>query len=280
MIKLEDQVIEMKQFPDGTFSTKLAAPVDEAGNVKESVTITWMFRDNAELVSLIFLTKHLRASGVKDIDLYMPYIPNARQDRVKNPEDIFTLKYFAQTINDMNFRSVRVLDPHSYVSEALIDRVKIDTPEYMIKLVLEDIAEGEDIAGNLADTDNIVMFYPDEGAMKRYSGKFKNPYAFGIKKRDWKTGNILGLDVAGETSLIPGNDILIVDDICSRGGTFYHSAKKLKELGAGNIYLYISHCENTILEGEVLTSGLIEKVYTTDSIFTEEHEKVEVFELC
>jgi ribose-phosphate pyrophosphokinase len=60
------------------------------------------------------------------------------------------------------------------------------------------------------------------------------------------------------------------------GGTFYHSAKKLKELGAAKIYLYISHCESSILKGEVLTSGLIEKVYTTDSIFTQKHEKIEV----
>ena len=70
--------------------------------------------------------------------------------------------------------------------------------------------------------------------------------------------------------------ILIVDDICSRGGTFYHSAKKLKELGAKEIYLYISHCENTILEGEVLSSGLIEKVFTTDSLLTGEDERIEV----
>ena len=75
---------------------------------------------------------------------------------------------------------------------------------------------------------------------------------------------------------IKGKNILIVDDICSRGGTFYHSAKKLKELGANKIYLYISHCENTILEGDLLTSGLIEKVFTTNSIFTKKHEKIEV----
>ena len=76
--------------------------------------------------------------------------------------------------------------------------------------------------------------------------------------------------------LIEGSRILIVDDICSKGGTFYHSAKKLKELGAKEVYLYISHCENSILQGEVLTSGLIERVFTTDSILTEEHEKITV----
>ena len=115
--------------------------------------------------------------------------------------------------------------------------------------------------------------------MKRYSGLVSKPYAFGIKKRNWETGKIEGLDVAGSVDKIAGKDILIVDDICSRGGTFYHSAKKLKELGANKIYLYVTHCENTILEGDLLTSGLIEKVYTTNSIFTKEHEMIEVFEL-
>ena len=128
-------------------------------------------------------------------------------------------------------------------------------------------------------TDNLLMFYPDEGAMKRYSGMVKLPYAFGIKKRDWETGKILGLDVSGNVDDIAGKNILIVDDICSRGGTFYHSAKKLKELGANKIYLYVSHCENTILDGDLLTSDLVEKVYTTDSIFTKEHEMIEVIKL-
>jgi ribose-phosphate pyrophosphokinase len=123
---------------------------------------------------------------------------------------------------------------------------------------------------------SLTMFYPDEGAMKRYAGMFNLPYAFGIKKRNWETGQIEGLDVAGAVDEISGRDILIVDDICSRGGTFYHSAKKLKELGARDIYLYVSHCENTILEGELLKDDLIKKVYTTNSIFTKSHEKIEV----
>ena len=79
--------------------------------------------------------------------------------------------------------------------------------------------------------------------------------------------------------VVNGKDVLIIDDICSRGGTFFYAAKALKEAGAKNIYLYVTHCENTILEGELLTCGLIEKVYTTNSIFTKEHEKIEVFEL-
>ena len=126
--------------------------------------------------------------------------------------------------------------------------------------------------------ENVLLFYPDEGAMKRYSAMCDKPYVFGMKKRDWTTGQIQGLDVQGQTELIKGSKVLIVDDICSRGGTFYHSAKALKNLGAGEIYLYVSHCENSILEGDLLTSNLVETVFTTNSIFTKQHEKITVME--
>ena len=48
-------------------------------------------------------------------------------------------------------------------------------------------------------------------------------------------------------------------------------------LSTGEIYLYVSHCENTILEGEIPNTDLIQKVYTTDSIFTGCHEKITVW---
>lgn len=262
MIKLQGKIVEQNHFPDGTLLMKCNAKKGSVG------TITWQYENDAELFSLYSLKKHLdRVIPGWVPHLYLPYIPHARQDRVKSEEDIFTLKYFAEIINSLEFETVGVIDPHSSVSEALINNIEVISPKCFIQKVLNDI-----------DTDNLLMFYPDEGAMKRYSGMVEMEYAFGIKKRDWATGKIQGLELMNK-EIVEGSNVLIVDDICSRGGTFYHSAKALKEAGAKEIYLYITHCENTILEGELLTSGLIEKVYTTNSIFTKKHEKIEVFEL-
>ena len=261
MIKLNEQIIEQNHFPDGTLLMKCKPEQGKIG------TIIWQYESDAELFALYSLKKHLDCVLPGwNVYLFLPYIPNARQDRVKSEEDIFTLKYFAEIINSLKFERVYVLDPHSSVSEALIENVKVISPT-------------EYIANAIVECDPDLIFYPDEGAMKRYSSMAEKEYSFGIKKRDWATGKIEGFDVAGCTDKIKGSRILIVDDICSRGGTFYHSAKKLKELGAKEIYLYITHCENTILDGELLTSGLIEKVYTTNSIFTKEHEKIKIFEL-
>lgn len=262
MITVNGHDVNIDSFPDGTILMKqglVFAP---------GVIIAWKYENDREFLALIYLVKHLRRLGYQTIDLVMPYIPNARMDRVKNVDDVFTLKYFCELLNDLELSSVTVLDPHSNVSEALIDNIIVKNPKKQIETVYNKLT-----ADGLND---ILLFYPDEGACKRLSTLIKAPYAFGIKKRDWATGQILGLDVAGDIGYIAGRDILIVDDICSRGGTFLHAAKKLKELGARNIYLYVSHCENTILEGELLTSGLIERVFTTDSIFTASHRKVEV----
>lgn len=259
MIKVDNIVVEANQFPDHTLLVK--APTLKG--YSKFCSIEWKYENDAELFTLICLRKHY---GQAKVILWMDYCPHARMDRVKEDNDVFTLKYFAEVINDLNFTQVNILDPHSSVCTALINNVRVLSPVPYIKEAIDDCKPD-------------ILFYPDEGAMKRYSSMTNKAYAFGIKRRDWTTGKIEGLDVAGCIDKIKDSRILIVDDICSRGGTFYHSAKKLKELGAKEIYLYITHCENTILEGELLASGLIEKVYTTNSIFTKEHEKIEVFEL-
>ena len=278
MITINGKVVNIDYFPDGTLCLK-ENPTDNLmflssvlNGGKYKAVIKWNYENNEELVVLIFFTKHLRRIGFNHIELKMPYIPNARQDRVKSNKDVFTLKYFAEIINYLNFDKVTVLDPHSSVSEALFNNLKIETPYDYIKTAFDSINE----KCVVSEENPLIVFYPDEGAMKRYSDLFALPYAFGIKKRDWNTGKILGLEVSGATDKIKGNRVIIVDDICSRGGTFYHSAKKLKELGAKEIYLYVSHCENTILDGDLIHSNLIETVYTTDSIFTKKHEKIEV----
>ena len=268
MIKLNGKIVKQEHFPDNSLRIEpisdyyLEFPSFSGGELPEK--ITWHYENDAELFTVICLRKHYNN---KKVILEMPYCPHARMDRVKNDNDFFTLKYFADIINSLNFSEVIIHDPHSNVCSALINNVRIIRPIDNIRMVLDDINSNE-----------MIAFYPDEGAMKRGTDYLYGHYAFGIKKRDWDTGEILGLEVINK-EIVANRDVLIIDDICSRGGTFLQSAKKLKELGANKIYLYITHCENTILKGELLTSGLIEKVYTTNSIFTEEHEKIEVIKL-
>ncbi len=263
MIKINGVELQKTYFPDGTLHLKHVA--EEGENTK----IEWKYENNEELVSLIFITNHLREKINGDIELYMPYVPNARQDRTKNPQDIFMLKYFAGVINSLGFSKVYILDPHSDVTSALIDRVvQMPVEPYIQQAIkLSGISKEKDI-----------VFFPDSGSQKRYSDESKYPYAFGIKQRDWATGEIKGLEVSGDIPKEPF-DVLIIDDISSYGGTFYFAAKKLKELGARNIDLYITHCENSILDGKLMDGDLINHIYTTSSLFTKEHDKITIIKL-
>ena len=278
MIQLNEHIIGNDRFPDGTLLMKLPF------SPKPSNEIRWHYENDAELFKLICLVKAMREmyKGVR-IDLFMPYLPNARQDRVKNPEDVFTLKYFCEVINSLEFDTVFVTDVHSNVGLALLDRVREIKPWGQIHNALTKITfmETGDVMHEAREEcyKNLLLFYPDEGAMKRYSGEMGMPYIFGVKDRDWKTGQIKRLNLAGDVSMIEGKNILIIDDICSKGGTFYYAAKELKEAGAANIYLYVTHCENTIYEGELLKEdSLIKHIFTTNSLLTAPNEKMTIVE--
>ncbi|MFG6368010.1 MAG: ribose-phosphate pyrophosphokinase [Lachnospiraceae bacterium] len=271
MIRINNKKIVINHFPDGTLLLKETFEnTTELEQRDTEIEIKWNYENNEELLAIYFLTRHLQEAGWHRIILNMPYIPNARQDRVKNPEDVFTLKYFAELINSLAFTEIRVLDAHSNVSLALFDRVKQYTPQQYIERV---IAEIEQSTGKKP-----LMFYPDEGAEKRYSSMVALPYCFGLKQRDWSTGEITGLSAAGEIGRIAGSDVLIVDDICSYGGTFIRSAETLTALGAKNLYLFVSHCEDSALKGKLCTCGYFKRIYTTDSIFRkEENSSITVF---
>ena len=257
MIKVGNVEIKQGQFPDGTLLMKFDPNGDEF-DTRGNILVEWYYENDAELFSLICVKRHLdRVYSYSDVVLEMPYIPHARMDRVKSDADVFTLKYFCEVINSLNFKVVHVRDAHSNVSLALLNNV-IDegVRGYVVAAAKESGAE--------------ALFFPDEGAMKRYSEHFAVPYAFGMKKRDWETGKILGLDIINAEN-IKDKNVLIVDDICSRGGTFFYAAKALKAAGAKSVSLYVTHLERTVILGEMAsTDGLVDHIYTTKSIFPEE----------
>lgn len=251
MIRINGKVIEKNAFPDGTLRVQ-AIDIPEDTNV---IVFTWNYEDDSELFMLQALVD--KYEDYAQI-LVMPYIPHARMDRVKNAEDVFTLKSFCKIINSMNFKAVHVLDPHSDVSTALLDRVVVINGVEWVQAIIEN-----KMVSILPEDEDFVFFYPDAGAAKRYSTD--KVYTYGIKKRNWETGKIESLEIA-DPNVVKDKTVFIVDDICSYGGTFSRAAAVLKEAGAKDIILFVSHCEYNIFKGSVFTDGNIKAVITTNSI--------------
>lgn len=266
MIKLNGRKIELKRFPNGE------RVFDKNVLVCGHCTLEWYYEDDSEIFDLMVIKNEIDEKSNSVVSLDIKYMPYSRMDR-ENENYVFTLKYLSRFINSLNFDTVSILEPHSDVTCALLNRSVSEsyTYKFVTKIMMDSVKSITDF----------VLYFPDAGAQKRYSGMFKVPNLVGFKERDFKTGEITSLQVVGEIDT--SKTVIIVDDLCSKGGTFIQSASKLKELGYQDIYLYVTHCENTIYDGDIFKTDYIKHVYTTDSIFKSYNEqktdKITVFKI-
>lgn len=288
MIKFNDILINVGKFPNNEsyIDFEITRELKEKNNF-----IFFKFENDAEFMYLKFLKDFLVDNGIENISLIMPYIPYSRMDR-KEEKRLFTLKSVARFINDLNFKKVVIWEPHSEVSVALFDRIEVKNTTYDIAMKLmyqlSDLANHQEklcvdknpyeVIKEECSLNDVYLIYPDNGAAKRYEKQFKYEKFITCKKnRDFNTGRINSLELELDNDCIKPKIAIIVDDLSSRGGTFQLTAQKLKaELAVEKIFLVVTHCENTIFDGEVLTGNLIDAVYTTDSILSadKKHEKL------
>lgn len=254
MLKVNGTIIPQQNFRDNTL--KMFVNPNTVIPHSFTLTISWFYENDAELFALQCLVDHVkkyRGSKFSEIDLELPYVPHARMDRVKNPEDVFTLKTFCNIINQMGFDHVIIFDPHSDVTPALLNNV-----EYFNYKIFHESA-----LTYCGDRNEMVYCFPDAGAAKRYSTN--EPYTYAIKKRNWETHEIESLVLADPT-VVKDKDVIVVDDICSFGGTFVRAAQALKDAGAKNIFVIVSHCEKNIFLGDIFKNDNIKRVITSNSL--------------
>ncbi|MFD0587645.1 ribose-phosphate pyrophosphokinase [Paenibacillus sp. GCM10027627] len=264
MIKLNGKVLDFEKFPNG--ETRVNG--EQINVYQEDVNqIEFKYKDDSDLIKLLFVKRHLDKLNTRTY-LIVYYMPYSRMDRVEG-DSVFTLKYVSELINSLNFEQVTIVEPHSDVTPALINKSKAIYPSLnLLKDVVKEV-------GFNADTD--YLFFPDQGAAKRYSKIEGYKSLVGFKERDFQTGQINSLQLVGEKPQ-HGFKAIIVDDLCSFGGTFILSAEQLKAAGATEIYLLVAHCEESIYKGKIFNTDLINKVFTTNTIIKEsKNEKIKLF---
>lgn len=239
--------------------------------VAESVTITLPYMQDSEIIKLALIVDALRRAGCKSMQLKIPYFPAARQDRVCNTGEPLSVKVYADLINSMEFDKVVVFDPHSDVTPALINNVEVVDNCDFVGLVFSRL-NGEIVDGKSTDfLKRAVLVSPDAGSNKKVANAAKYLYTRGYKDvpvvradklRNVATGEIIETTVYVDD--LTGKHCIIVDDICSKGGTFCALAKALKAKGAEKVYLVVSHYEGTA-NLRILKESGIDKVFTTSS---------------
>jgi ribose-phosphate pyrophosphokinase len=264
---IETQVREWT-FPDKAIGVDINIGSLETDLDVKRVWITAKIQSAEDIMALVMATEALRRQyPMAEIGLDMPYIPYARQDRICNNGEAFSLKAFAQIINMLNFKIVQTLDPHSTVADAVFDRV---------------FHRGQiEVFGDVKSFSNCIIVAPDVGAIKKVEAFAKHVGAKGIlafnKTRNLSDGKITGMYPLGEIQ--EEENYVVLDDICDGGRTFEEVGVFLQY--AASVELMVTH--GLFTKGVSKLTSIYDRIYTSDSVVhsqeVRQHPRIQIVEM-
>ena len=218
---------------------------------------------NDNLMELLLCIDALKRSSAKNITAVIPYFGYARQDRKVVPRTSISAKLVSNLITKAGADRVVTVDLHAGQIQGFFD-IPVDnlfaTPIFA-RHVRKRIKSKK-----------IVCVAPDVGGTERARalGKLLNVGLAIVDKRRPKPGQSQVMNVIGD---VKDRTCIIVDDIIDSGGTIVNAAKALKERGAKDVYVYITH---GVLSGDAvkkIKNSVIKNLVITDTIDNGEKTK-------
>ncbi len=206
------------------------------------------------------------------ITVIMPMLYEGRQHR-RTARESMDCAMALQELVSMGVKNIITFDAHDpRVNNAIpLDGFdNVQAAYQMIKALLRSVPDVK------LDRDHTMIVSPDEGGMGRciyYSSVLGLDLGMFYKRRNYsivvngknpiEAHEFLGNDITGK-------DLILVDDMISSGESMLDIAAKLKEKGAGRIFVFSTF--GLFVEGlekfdEYYANGLIDKVFTTNLIY-------------
>jgi len=261
MILLDGKPINVTTFPDHT------SQVWKVEGLEDAKRVEWRYENDSEFLHLIQLIMLLEELD-KEIELFIPFMPYARQDKPVSNETTFAGATCGWCIGSVG----------SYISKLTTVDVHSDIVIRMISgtsLALNNISPEIDniYPQSLIDVVNEydVVIFPDEGAKERYGKLFNPEFKYSLSKvRDQLTGEILCMRFNETDVNLRNKRCIIVDDICDGGRTFVGVSDTIDTMDAecGELALCVTH--GIFSNMSILDSMLgrhFDKIYTTDSLY-------------
>ena len=252
-LKLKLVNSNIKRFADGEIYVEINENI-RGNSIFVIQSISTPANDN--LMELLICIDALRRSSAKNITAVIPYFGYARQDRKVVPRTAISAKLVSNLITNAGAHRIVTVDLHAGQIQGFFD-IPVDnlfsTPIFS-KHIKKYISNK-----------NIICVAPDVGGVERARalGQKLNVGLAIIDKRRPAPGKSQVMNIIGN---VKGKNCLLVDDIIDSGGTIVNAAKALKEKGAKDVYVYVTH---GVLSGnavEQINNSKIKKLILTDTI--------------
>tara|TARA_Y100000590_G_scaffold402298_1_gene487956 strand:+ start:22 stop:951 length:930 start_codon:yes stop_codon:yes gene_type:complete len=210
---------------------------------------------NDNLMELLICIDALRRSSAKNITAVIPYFGYARQDRKVVPRTAISAKLVSNLITNAGANRILSVDLHAGQIQGFFD------------IPVDNLFSTPIFARHIKKTklNNLICVSPDVGGVERtraLSRRLNSSIAI-IDKRRPTPGKSEVMNIVGN---VKNKNCVIVDDIIDSGGTIVNAAKALKDKGARDVYVYITHA---VLSGHAvdkINKSKIKKLITTDTI--------------
>lgn len=251
MYTIDKKFTKFTMFPAGEYNVCIEdkllsdAKSNYMGGI-DSMKIKWYYVSDAEFMQVALIVDAIRNKlGNIPIELFVPYFPYARQDRVCNPGEAFGLRVAVDFIKNLNFQNVTVVDPHSNVLQGMF-------PAGMLRVIEQKEIINQILPDNLGK--NVTIVAPAEGSYKKIDAIYKQlskeypninwDMIQCYKKRDLQTGQLVGFDTIQRVDFYGyANDFIVFDDICDGGRTFIELIKKFEynRVRGAKFHLCVTH---------------------------------------
>jgi len=250
----------LKKFADGEIYVEINENI-RGNSIFILQSVSYPANDN--LMELLLCIDALKRSSAKNITAVIPYFGYARQDRKVVPRTAISAKLVSNLITKAGADRIVTVDLHAGQIQGFFD-IPVDnlfaTPIF-----------SRHIKKNISRK-NLICVAPDVGGVERARAlsKLLDVSLAIVDKRRPAPGKSKVMNVIGN---VKGKSCVMIDDIIDSGGTIVNAAKVLKDKGAKEIYVYVTHGVLSANAVEKIKKSVIKKLILTDTIDNQEKLK-------
>jgi ribose-phosphate pyrophosphokinase len=222
-------IVDVHTFPDGEIVPRVPPPA------RTTIVYRSLHQPNIKLVELLLAADAWRRNGVQQLVLVAPYLPYMRQDTAFNIGEPISQRVVASLL-DAAFDRIVTVDPHLHRTASLAELFPTCVCTHLFGA---DALASYLRASPLAPETLVVGPDIESGPWVR---RIAEPLGLGYATFSKQRRGDGDVDLRMPADFSPADrPVLLVDDICSTGGTLRGATALLKSSGSGPVTIFVTH---------------------------------------